>query len=138
MFLFCKSSLFGFYSPLSRISNKNLKKAIEMLKNNEVNLLYIAINGFDFDDEESTRVRLHKIIGALEEEVAKKIYVAFTSRNFEGNFVQYLSRMDGELEILFLEGFFGRHSLISYINQAIQMQPGTAYPYHKFPVVSYL
>ncbi|MEI7891111.1 MAG: hypothetical protein WCI36_04025 [bacterium] len=122
-FLYCEEAVFGYFSPISILTEANLQRAIGLLNCGACDFLYIAINHFPEKNKEKARNYFEQYFNDFYGEVASRVYVSFAKRCYASMFTDYLSIFKDEVHLSILANISRKNEIEKkLINASIETE----------------
>jgi len=118
IFLFCEEAFFGYFSPLSVLTEANLQRAVSSLQCGQSDFLYIAIDHFSNEERENAKHYFYEYFIDFYPELSGKIYVSSSNLSYAERFVSYLAIFQSEIHCSVLARIGRKREVSSEITAA--------------------
>lgn len=124
-FVLCREAVFGFFSPVSFLTEANLQKAFGFLEEKSCDLVFIAVNHRDEHGRDIMEKYLIEYIKFFDPEMKEKIHISTSPDDYANMIVGYIEQFSGDVCIDILAGAFDRVNMSERINNAADNYVGT-------------
>lgn len=120
--LVCKEALFGFSSPISFLTEANLQKAIDFLRNGGCDFLYISVDNFEEKSKVFAEKYLNDYMASLGSKLQAKIFISASSKHYVEMFIEYIKQIPGEICVDIFARLDEKCQIELALNRALDMQ----------------